>query len=141
MTMNKKSKEPVVPKVRNPVPGLLVMCESFLDGAKRDIAEWKEKFEKDPAYALSWSRGTFHSAAVLRVYGQVVSKLRAGTPIKALYTGYLAMLSSSAGQSYRSSSPASNMMADAEVAVYANVVDTLGALVETEEKFKAQENG
>jgi len=103
---------------------------AIAEQAQHQIDKFKAELDKDPAHALSWGNGVFHSAARLKVAGMLVYAFteREGETtctIEQARETVLDRVMNKARYPAQSTSPTSNLMEQYEAAAYAEALDEL----------------
>lgn len=97
--------------------------------ARDAINKWTEKLLKDPAYEMSWSGDQFRNAARHKVWSSVLCDCEAvkdkENAMELLVKEYQKTVLRGAMYPERSTSPASNLMAQEMTMMWANVLERL----------------
>lgn len=105
------------------------MITRKLEIAQVQIAEFKEKFNEDPAYALTWSKTIFQAAAMESVCKSILAAIDKETStlenLKATLTDQVLH---AAKYPAESTSPTSNLMDNYMTAVKAEILSDLDYL-------------
>jgi hypothetical protein len=81
---------------------------------QKELAEWAEKFHKDPLYQLSWGLGVFETAAELKVLQTIQDFIEEGFSIEYTFGEIQSRAHYAATQMHQSTSPTSNLAAEYE---------------------------
>ena len=99
--------------------GFLKRVNSTIDSAEVKINKFKESFDKDPSYALSWSLEAFQAAATLKIAKQIKDALETGTTVKDVREHLTSRIMHKARWPAQSTSPTSNLTEQYEAAAMA----------------------
>lgn len=105
-------------------------ADRLVQNAERDLTAWKEKLEKNPAYAFEWSSRTFQAAAELEVGKTVQAWLKMAETsehteerlLKDIMDEVKARVIRGARWPQHSSSPQSNEMKTIVISVWAELL-------------------
>lgn len=107
---------------------IIEKCEAEINSAQRALNKFKERFDKDPAYAMEWSDAAYEAAAFQDLYRRVKngftgedSKL---TPAE-LEKWAREELRHKARHVQRSTSVGSNLMCTYSIAAHQSLIDYL----------------
>lgn len=104
---------------------LLSKYQRQIDSKYHILDKFKESFDKDPAYALSWGNEVFREAAELRVLKRIVVELQNDCTIDAIRSTLLNLVLNKSKYPPQSTSPTSNLIEQYELAAYANILSDL----------------
>lgn len=105
---------------------LLARYQRQIDMVNCSLDNFKNEFDKDPAYALSWGMGAVSSAAELKVLKQVVAYLQDGSSVSDLRDCLMSKISHSSRYPSHSTNPLSNLMDQYELAACSKIYAELG---------------
>ncbi len=108
--------------------------EKFIEKLNREVRkcnatleEWKENFEKDPAYAFKWGSEAVEASARVTIYSRVLASLT-GEEAKSLELVAkiaTANVMQAARFPAQSTSPMSNLVSQYELGAWARIVEWL----------------
>ena len=106
--------------------------ESNITAYQESLDKFVEKFKADPSYALSWSTGTFQTAAQLNVAKMVLAALTAETPcsMQAIKETLMDRVLHKSKYPAQSTSPCSNLIEQYELAAYAELLSDINIYME-----------
>lgn len=107
--------------------------KSEVSSAERTIEEFKTRFAKEPMYALSWSDGLAEATAMAQLGGHIHGQLEqegAGYDIQKMLSKLAREMRNEAQHPSHSTSPMSNLVAQAKLQVKAKLVGRLEEFIE-----------
>jgi len=104
---------------------LLAKLQRELADLQESMDKFAAAFEKDPAYTLSWSLGTFEQAARQRKVKIVIAALERGVSIADIKQDLTRMVVDKAKYPAQSTSPTSNLIEQYDLAVTAALLSDL----------------
>lgn len=105
---------------------LAVKFTRIVETSRSQLDKFEESFAKDPAYAFSWSDKSFQAAARIKVMTMVADVLtREDTTAEGIRRYLMDGVMHRAKYPAQSTSPASNLMEQYEMAAYAEALSML----------------
>jgi hypothetical protein len=104
---------------------LIAQFQRKIDDAQNKLDKFKADFDKDPAYALSWSNGVFRHAAELQLFRQVLTALEGDASLAEITESLTSRVMHKSRYPAQSTSPTSNLMEQYELSVAAELLGDL----------------
>ena len=98
-----------------------------------ELEKFKVEFAKNPAYAMKWAEGVFKLAAENEIYAKILKCFEINGVKKSVVDSLIKQFTSEVMQEIRyptrSTSPTSNLMAQAEATVKSELIEELSRIV------------